>query len=186
MKANDKSFLVYVAKLVLLFLALDYGTTFFIGITTPGGSHYVPWLDKYFNYVNWLRQTILQSSKFCMGILGYNMELVSPYILKIKNGAGVHLVYSCLGYGVISFWIAFVLANKATLWLKVKWLLAGVAIIIFTNILRVCILIIALQKKMFKPFTLDHHTFYNIVAYSVVIILMLLFIKQIRKQQLKV
>jgi exosortase/archaeosortase family protein len=180
---NNNNFIKYVGKLLILFLVLDYGTTFFIGITSPEGKYYVAWLDNYFNYVNWLRFTILYSAKWLMGLLGYDMYLPTPYILKIKNGAGVHLVYTCLGYAVLSFWIAFVIANKAKLWFKIKWLLGGVALIIFINILRVCILIIALQKKMFKPFTLDHHTFYNIVAYSFVILLMLLFVKQLRKQQ---
>ncbi|MBW7953081.1 MAG: hypothetical protein H3C56_11160, partial [Chitinophagaceae bacterium] len=95
----------------------------------------------------------------------------------------VRMVYSCIGYGVLCFWTAFILVNKGKFWFKTKWLISGLIIIFITNVLRVVVLLIALQKKMFKPFTLDHHTFYNIVAYLIVIGMMLLFLKQLKKQQ---
>ncbi|MBX2931116.1 MAG: exosortase/archaeosortase family protein [Chitinophagaceae bacterium] len=176
------AFLKYAAKLLILYLVLDYGTTIFIGITAPGG-YYVEWLDKYFNYVSWLRNLILSCSKYLMHLLGYDTYLASPILIRIKHGAGVQLVYSCLGYGVLSFWIAFVVVNQAKLSFKLKWLFGGLAVIIFSNILRVCILLIALQKRLYKPFSIDHHTFYNIVAYLIVIAMMFIFLKQLKKQQ---
>jgi hypothetical protein len=36
---------------------------------------------------------------------------------------------------------------------------------------------------MYKPFSIDHHTFYNIVAYLIVIAMMFLYLKQLKKQQ---
>jgi exosortase/archaeosortase family protein len=181
-QSNNISFIKYAVKLLVLYLVLDYGTHFFIGITAPGG-YYVEWLDKYFNYVNWLRSFLLNSAKYLMGLFGYDAYLASPILIRIKHGAGVQLVYSCLGYGVLSFWIAFVVVNKAKLLFKIKWLVGGLAIILLSNILRICILLIALQKKMYKPFSIDHHTFYNIVAYLIVIAMMFLYLKQLKKQQ---
>jgi len=178
---NKKEFLKYASKLLILYLLLDYGTTAFIGITSQGG-YYVEWLDKYFNYVNWLRQLILNSAKYLTHLIGYDTYLETSTIIKIKNGAGVRLVYSCLGYGVISFWIAFIVVNKAKLFFKLKWLFGGIFLIIFSNILRVCILLIALQKNMYKPVSIDHHTFYNIIAYIIVIAMMFLFLKKLKKQ----
>lgn len=182
MTVENKSFIKYAAKLIILYLLLDYGTTLFIGITTQGGI-YIEWLDKYFNYVAWLRHSILSTAKFVMYLLGYETHIHSTYILQIKNGSGVRMVYSCIGYGVLCFWAAFILVNKGKFWFKTKWLISGLIIIFITNVLRVVVLLIALQKKMFKPFTLDHHTFYNIVAYLIVIGMMLLFLKQLKKQQ---
>ena len=86
---------------------------------------------------------------------------------KIRNGVSVQLVYSCLGYGVLSFWTAFVVANNGEIRFKVKWILIGFVVIIFSNIVRICTLLIANQTKWFKPFSLDHHTTYNIISYII-------------------
>ena len=32
--------------------------------------------------------------------------------LFMKDGTGVNIVFSCVGYGVMSFWGAFVIANQ--------------------------------------------------------------------------
>ena len=43
--------------------------------------------------------------------------------LFMKDGTGVNIVFSCVGYGVMSFWGAFVIANKGQ-WKKaciVSW-----------------------------------------------------------------
>lgn len=89
------------------------------------------------------------------------------------------MVYSCLGYGVMSFWIAFVLATeKIEKVVKFKWLLGGLMIIIVSNIARVVILLIAINKKWTKPVNIEHHTFYNYIVYLIVISMMLLFLKK--------
>lgn len=181
---NNKAFIKYAIKLLLIYFILDYGTTFFIAITGKGGKYYSALLDSYFNYVRWLRYTILYGTKGIMSILGFETNIVSEYVIRIKGGYGVQLVYSCLGYGILSFWIAFITANKGTKMFKIKWLLIGCFIILFSNMLRITILLISNQKKWFKPFNLDHHTFYNIVAYSIVIIMMLLFLKAAKNQHL--
>jgi len=180
---NNKAFLTYAIKLLLLYFILDYGTTFFIGITSKGGKYYVGWLDEHLNYVRWLRYTILYGTKAIMNIIGFETNIVSEFVIRIKDGHGVQLVYSCLGYGVLSFWIAFVVANTGTKLFKAKWLALGCSIILLSNMLRIVVLLIANQKKWVKPFSLDHHTFYNIIAYILVCILILFFVKAVRKNQ---
>lgn len=179
---KDKAFYIYTIKLLLIYAVLDYGTTFFIGISSPGGKYYFKWLDQYFNYVTWLRNTILFGSKGLMALLGYETDVITAYVIKIRDGASVQLVYSCLGYGVLSFWTAFVVANSGKLRFKIKWILMGFSIIIFSNIVRICTLLIANQKKWYKPFSLDHHTTYNIISYILIIILMFTFLKYQNKK----
>jgi exosortase/archaeosortase family protein len=169
--------------LLLIYFVLDYGTTFYIGITSPGGRYYFEWLDKHLNYVTWLRNTILYGSKFFMSFLGYSTSIISAYVIKIDKGSSVQLVYSCLGYGVLSFWSAFIIANKGTIKFKLGWLLIGYSVILTSNILRICTLLIASQNKWYKPFSLDHHTTYNIIAYILVIILMFIFLKYANKKR---
>jgi exosortase/archaeosortase family protein len=180
---NNKAFFKYAIKLLLLYFILDYGTTFFIGITGKGGKYYIEWLDKYVNYVRWLRYTILYGTKGLMSILGYDTNIISEFVIRIKGGYGVQLVYSCLGYGILSFWIAFVLANTGRISFKLKWLATGCSIILFSNMIRITILLIANDKKWYKPFSLDHHTFYNIIAYMIVIGMIFWFLKAVKKEQ---
>lgn len=179
---KDKAFYKYALKLLLIYAVLDYGTTFFIGISSPGGKYYFKWLDQYLNYVTWLRNTILFGSKGLMVLLGYEADIITAYVIKIRNGASVQLVYSCLGYGVLSFWTAFVVANNGEIRFKIKWILIGFVVIIFSNIVRICTLLIANQNKWFKPFSLDHHTTYNIISYILIIILMFTFLKYQNKK----
>lgn len=178
MKLN-KSFLIYAIKLLIIYLVLDYGTYIFIGISSPGGKTYYEWLDKYLNYISWLRSLILNSSQKIVSLLGFAVYRQNDHIIRIKGGAGVQMVYSCLGYGVMSFWIAFVLATeKIEKVVKFKWLLGGLMIIIVSNIARVVILLIAINKKWTKPVNIEHHTFYNYIVYLIVISMMLLFLKK--------
>lgn len=179
-KATEKSFYIYVIKLLVIYFLLDYGTTFFIGITSKGDI-YIEWLDKYFNYVKWLRYSLLFGAKQIVNLLGYHSYVVGLYIIRIKNGAAVQLVYTCLGYGVMSFWIAFIMANKVQLKYKLKWLFAGLFVIYLSNVARICVLLIAAQNKWNLPFNIEHHSFYNFIAYTVIIIMMLLFFKQLQK-----
>ena len=95
MTVENKSFIKYAAKLIILYLLLDYGTTLFIGITTQGGI-YIEWLDKYFNYVAWLRHSILSTAKFVMYLLGYETHIHSTYILQIKNSRVTQIVTQLL------------------------------------------------------------------------------------------
>ena len=177
----NKDFLRYVFILLIVYAVLDYGTYAFIGVTSPNGKYYISFFDKYLNYVNLLRFIILSISQFWMSVLGYETNLQDAYTLKVANGASVRLVYSCLGYGVISFWIAFIAANKANIYFKIKWLLIGIFFILFSNTIRISVLLVAHENKWPKVFDIDHHTVYNIINYALLIILIFIFQKQLLK-----
>ena len=179
----NKDFLKYVLILLIVYAVLDYGTYAFIGITSPDGKYYVSFFDKYLNYVKALRLIILAGSQFWMSVLGYETYLEDAYTIKVVNGASVRLVYSCLGYGVISFWIAFIAANQAHLLFKLKWLLIGIFVIVFFNIIRISVLLLANENKWPKVFNIDHHTVYNIINYVLLIILIFIFQNQLTKMK---
>ena len=118
-----------------------------------------------------------------MSVLGYETYLEDAYTIKVVNGASVRLVYSCLGYGVISFWIAFIAANQANIYFKLKWLVIGIFFIIFSNTIRISFLLIANENKWPKVFNIDHHTVYNIINYVLLIILIFIFQNQLTKMK---
>ena len=145
-----------------------------VGVCAPGG-YYSSFIDHYFNYVKWLRATIMYTCEYALSLVGYKTYLQNPYLLKLQGGLGVHIVYSCLGIGVMSFWGAFVFANERTWIQKLKWIIGGWIIIWSINVTRIVLLILATNKGWVAPFNLDHHTLFNIAAYTAIFILIYFF-----------
>ena len=80
----------------------------------------------------------------------------------------MHLVYSCVGYGVMSFWIAFILANQVKWQKKIKWIITGVALIFIINVARISLLLVAVNEKWQIFFNMDNHVLFNIAAYILI------------------
>jgi len=171
---------IYLLKFILCFCILYYGTLAIIGITTPG-RYYFAFADHYLDYVSGLRMLLLKTSKFLLQASGYEVYVKDVYTIKMQGGRGVRVVYSCLGYGLISFWLAFVFANKISFWKMVGWMLAGLLIIILLNVFRISLLLIAINRHWGTLFNLDNHTWFNIVAYTFIFMMMYLFDRSEKK-----
>lgn len=155
-----------------------------IGLTSPGG-YYSIFADRYLNYVAVLRGLLLHSAKSLLLILGYPVYLKDIYTIKLQNGLGVHVGYDCIGYGVMIFWLAFIIANSGSLMKKIKWIIAGLLLIWIINVLRISLLVVALNEKWSSPFDLDNHTLFNIVAYIAIFSMIYLFDRAEKKEMLK-
>jgi exosortase/archaeosortase family protein len=168
---------LFIIKLLLLFSIFYYGTQFYIGITSKG-NYYNAFLDKYFNYINWLRCTILKSASIVCYIFGYDTKIENIISLRVVNGYKVNMVYSCLGIGILSSWAAFAIAFPNNLKRKIIWLFAGLLTIWFANVIRVAVLLMLLNKtKDVKGFP-NHHTIFNVIAYMIVIVLIYFYSKE--------
>lgn len=164
------SFIWYVVKFIGLFVLIYLVTFSVIGLSAPGG-YYSSIIHDYFDYVSWLRTSLLYGSKWALSIFGYDTYIAEKYLLKLKDGGGVRVVYSCLGYGVMSFWIAFIYANKGNIKRKLIWMLGGLLIVWMINVVRISLLLIAVNKRWYIHAPLDHHTLYNVVAYLIIFVL---------------
>lgn len=82
------------------------------------------------------------------------------------GGSAVNLVYSCLGYGVTSFWLAFVFANTGSWKKKLAWMIGGAAVLYIINMVRISLVLLAASKGWKYPMGWDHHTWFNIAAYG--------------------
>ncbi len=172
------------AKFIAIFCILYYSTIGLIGVAAPGG-YYVPFINHYFNYVSWLRSSLLYGARFVMLIAGFETYVWDIYHLQVINGRGVHIGFDCLGYGIMSFWAAFILANEGNFIKKIKWLLGGLLLIWLINVLRISLLLVAVNKQWPMPLGLDHHTWFTIVAYFCIFTMIYFFDRSHRQSSLE-
>ena len=123
------------------------------------------------------------ASKFALSVFGYLIDIPDAYTLKIVNGAAVHIGYDCIGYGVLSFWLAFVIANNGSILRKTFWIIGGSVVIWLVNILRICLFLLSLNKKQTMPFGLENHTFFNITAYIAIFVMIYFYDKSGRGEE---
>ena len=145
----------------------------FIGLCSPGRL-YSPFLDQNFNYIRAWRTGSIASTKSLLQFLGYQV-IHTDTSLKVLNHAGFHLIYSCLGYGVMSYFAAFVIAFPKPLLSKIIFLSIGLVVIQVLNILRLtCIAIYWKNNEVL--FGLDHHMIFNYLLYGMVGITMFIWL----------
>jgi exosortase/archaeosortase family protein len=170
----NNGFIKYLVKFIICFCLLYYGTLAMIGFASPGG-YYSPFIHNYVNYISLLRFCLLFCSKTLLTIFGYHVFIDGMYVIRMYNGSGVHLVYSCIGFGIMSFWIAFIFANNVSWQKKIKWMLGGGVLIFIINVIRISSLLIVINTKWSKRHSIDNHTLFNIIAYLLIFAMIYLF-----------
>ena len=162
-----KPILVYLLKFLGLFALLFYGTEAVIAFASPGGF-YSPFVEKNLNVIVPYREFLLQASQGVLALGGWRTTILDSYMLGFPSGAIVRIGYDCLGYGILSFWIAFVFANRGGWQRKAAWMIGGCLALVGINILRIALVLLAAQKGWPIPLGWDHHTWFNIIAYLLI------------------
>jgi exosortase/archaeosortase family protein len=170
----NKNIISYLLKFIICFCILYYGSLAVIGFSSPGG-YYSSFIHNYLDYVAWLRSALLYCSKLLLTFFGYSTYIDGVHTLRMQGGFGVRLVYSCIGFGVMSFWIAFIFANKVRWQKKVKWIMMGVSLIFLINVIRISLLLVAVNAKWSNPLNLDNHSLFNAVVYILIFVMIYLF-----------
>jgi exosortase/archaeosortase family protein len=177
---TEKKFIRFVVIFITLFLVCYYGTLFLTGLAVPGGR-YSPFVEKYLNVAAWLRSSLLLASKFLLSIFGVETIRINEYVIRKVGGSGVRIVYACLGFGVMSFWFAYVVANIASLQKKLIWVSGGLFFLLVLNVARISLVLVAGNKGWHFPFGWDHHTWFNIVGYLAIFAMIYFFEKSLKK-----
>ncbi len=160
----NKRILIYLVKFIGAFCFFYFGTVAIIGLSAPVG-YYSAFVDNYLNFIPFFRSTLLNGTKAFVYLFGYESYIPVNTQIRLVGGGGVNLVYTCLGYGVTSFWLAFVFANQGSFIKKLLWMLGGSLLIWIINVLRISMVLLANGKKWNIPFNIDNHTLFNIAAY---------------------
>ena len=176
---RSRTFSIPVFLLAFLLLTAAFYT--YIGIVSPGGKTYSSFLDKYANFPAWLTYFICQCAKGLLQVLGYEVFQKSANTIAIRGSRGVNIIWACLGFGVISFWAAFVVAHKAAIGYKLKWLLTGAAFITLLNIIRIASIALANHYRWKDYQSVEPHFLFNVVSYIAIIALAVLFAYRYQK-----
>ncbi|MEO6732972.1 MAG: hypothetical protein ABIN01_17240 [Ferruginibacter sp.] len=169
-----KPFIVYLIKFIGAFCMLYFGTKAVIGLTVPG-NYYNGFIAGHLNYPALLRNALLQGTRLLAILFGFDAFIRDAYHVAVVNGRAVRLVYACLGYGLLSFWSAFIFANNGSFLKKLKWIIAGCAVIWFINVIRITLVLIAANQHWKFPMAMEQHTLYNVIAYASIFFMIWLF-----------
>lgn len=173
--ASMRASLIYILRFLGIFCLLYFGTLGVIGASAPGGSMHIDFVARYLDYVSWIKLSLVKASAFILSLFGQTTIEHPGYILQYPRGRGVMVAYSCVGYGVYSFWIAFVVANRGSIKRKFLWATGGVLALWLINVVRMILVLHAINKGWPMPFGLDHHTWFNIVAYLLIFAMIVLY-----------
>ncbi len=173
---KDKKFIRFAVKFLLLFCTFYFGTLAVIGLVAPGGL-YSPFIEKYFDYVSWIKQSLIWAVKNVAHWSGYETFVRPDFVISSYN-ASIKIAMDCVGYGVYSFWAAYVIANDGSWIKKTLWVLGGLLLLWIINAGRISLFFLVLQKNKSMPFGIDHHTWFNIIAYIAIFGMIFLFEKR--------
>ena len=168
---NNKHFIIFLIKFIISFLVFYYGTLAIIGLSSKEGN-YNSFISNYFNYIRWLRISLLHGTKLLLHLFGVNTYIASEYNIKKIGGSGVMIVFQCVGYGIMSFWSAFIIAIDDFFSRKIKIWLLGFILFWIMNVCRLSLVLVANNNKWSMPLGIDHHTWFNILSYMFILIMM--------------
>ncbi|GGH15185.1 hypothetical protein E2R65_07330 [Mucilaginibacter phyllosphaerae] len=157
---------LFVIRFLCLF-ALLYG--FYIGylsLTSPGGKVYAAFLDHHLNFISGLRYILIECSSAILTILGFETK-TSVYQMLVVGHNIIHVGYDCLGFGVMCFFAAFVIAYPASLKSKLYFGGFGLLAIQILNVSRFIVLSLY-WRPVKNVYISDHHTMFNILVYIII------------------
>ena len=145
-----------------------------IGLAAPGGA-YSPFIERYLDYVSWIKVSLISATAWILSLFHIHTHTEPGFVLRIDGGRAIIIAMSCVGYGVYSFWTAFVVANTGRFWKKVAWITGGLFILWFINVTRLTLFLLAMNRGWPMPLGIDHHTWFEIVAYIAIFIFIFLY-----------
>ena len=165
--------IAFAVKFILLFSCLYGFYLAFLGIVSPGHL-YSPLLDSHFNFVRGLRHLLIGASAGMLHVLGYTTKYTDTQLMVPAH----HIIiigFDCLGFGVMCFFTAFVLAYPKPLRHKLIFLISGLFTIQLLNVCRFVWLTLFWHRS--KVYVADQHTIFNLVIYALIMVSLYFWIK---------
>ena len=170
---------------LVIFFILYYGFIIYVGLSTPGGKIYSSFLYSYLNIPDWLSMVVAKISTIFLKILGYNAYQKNAMNVSIHKSVSVTIAWGCIGVSVMFMWFAFIVAHKANLIFKLKWIITGIALIFIFNISRIVLIALSYYYHWKYMQSFNAHATFNFITYGIIILLMGFFVFSYNKLQKK-
>ncbi len=164
------STVIFIGKFFLYFAGFYCFTMLIIALSAPGGL-YSNVVAEYFDFVAGIKDLLQHSSSLALAMVDVKITNTADYRMYVPNGRSAIIAMSCVGYGVYSVWLAFVLATPASWQKKIVSIIVGLLLLFLINVFRISLLLYTMQHNKKMPLGIDHHTWFNIMAYSCIILL---------------
>ena len=166
--------IIYFLVILLFFY---YGFYFYIGLTTPGGKVFIPFLYRYLNIPYWLSTVVVKTSIVLLKATGYEVYQKAPENITIKGSTGANVTWGCIGIGVTILWLAFIIAHTAACIYKLKWIIGGIIVIYFFNAIRIVAILLSYRYNWSYLKSFNAHSTFTNITYLIIIILMYFFVR---------
>ncbi len=157
-KKANRAAVMFVVKLLFFYFLFSQGNLFMNSVLQESGRFYNEFLAVNFNYIQALKTSLIVPAVWIIKLFGF-YAIHNEMDVMVVQGPYLRINYACLGIGVMSFLIAFVIAFPAKLKSKWKLLVYGLIMIYMLN------------------FTY-HHEVFNILVYICVFAVLYYWIKK--------
>jgi exosortase/archaeosortase family protein len=178
---SDKKFWGFILKFGLVFCVLYLGSLAIIGLSSPEG-YYSPFVATYLDYISGIKNALIFCTRASLHLFGIQTVQGNNFSVGFLNGRSVRIAMNCVGYGVYSFWIAYVVANVVPAGKKIIWAVGGVLLLFIINDIRITLFLTSINKGWPMPLGIDHHTWFNIFAYIAIFVMIYFFEKMLKKR----
>jgi exosortase/archaeosortase family protein len=176
-KRESSAWFWFLVKITLFYLAINYFFVAYTGLTIGGGRLYSRFLAEHLDFISLFRRFLLRGGALFASLIGYPSDY-NDYILYVKDGSAVRMVYSCLGFGLMSAYAALVLAWPAKALHRIISLVLGTIIIIVLNMIRLGGLAVLYTTRHYGFFEyINHHDLFNIIVLVAVFIMFVIHLK---------
>ncbi len=174
LKDNWKDIFIMVLKFFAIYYLCYYFSLAIIGLSSKEGR-YSYFISHYLNFIDWTRSSLMYGTKKLLSFFHIETFLVNKYYLKKIGGKGFTLVFECVGYGIMSFWTAFIFTMSGAWNRKIIFWVLGMIIFWMLNVIRLSLFLVAINEGWPMPLGIDHHSWYNLITYSVMFLLIFIF-----------
>lgn len=130
-------------------------------------------LLEYFEFESFVN-LILNLSHYINKLVGYDTKIIQNYIFLNTNW--VYLGKQCLGYGIDIMFVFLVFSIRSEMFNKILYSIFGLVILIVMNAVRISFILVHLFINGRYAMGVDAHDLSNYFFYTVVFILMLIYI----------
>ncbi|ADY52882.1 hypothetical protein Pedsa_2334 [Pseudopedobacter saltans DSM 12145] len=162
-KAQIRFLLILIGSYLLI-----YGfCQLWIGLCAPGGLYW-PFAEQHLNFIKWYRELLIWIAVKIAAI--FDLQTLSNSTqMRIIGKGGINIVYSCIGYGILSALAAIGVAlPQKEIKQRIYFVLTGFTIFTLLNSLR--IFLIAYYMKQARELRIDHHDIFNYICYALLLL----------------